>query len=289
MMRVFQRSPSVRWPSSAAPGAEHARRARATRAPGGSGRSSEQHLQRRRRQERACEGGHHPVVAAGRPRRRRARRPRAAFARESTARRARSSATSSEKPQVELAELTIAAAPARRRSPGPSPSACPGRPGCASFAASSSASTKSTEAEERLPDPAQRAATSGASASGGSSSAVSKACEHLGPAGVGDPVADVRASSPWVSRKPSTSPRTCSRDEARHLRAEDDLEPAVHHVPAHDALGVRVEDRLAWPARAAPRPRWRPARRRRAPRRRAVAEEPGGDDVRDATGPRAGA
>ena len=79
---------------------------------------------------------------------------------------------------------------------------------------------------------------------------------------------------PCEARKPSTSLPHVLGDDARHLGAEDDLEAAVHHVPAHDALGVRVEDAAggehagrgarmaAGPRRRAPSPRRRRRRGR---------------------------
>ena len=138
------------------------------------------------------------------------------------------------------------------------------RPGRASPESSSSESTKSTDAEERLP--VRRSEShERRSASDGSSSASSKACSTFGPPVCAIAVRECPRGGDPARR--GSRPRRRARGSvtsAGTLALRHDLEARVHHVPAHDALGVRVEDATGW-RRLAARPRAAAAPRRRAP------------------------
>ena len=153
--------------------------------------------------------------------------------------------------------------------PGPIAARSPTSPGRASLASRKSPSTNSTEADERFPT-SRSERQERSSAAGGSPSARPERLDHLRPAGVGDPVADVPAREPVLGEEGVHVAADARLDHLRHLRGEDHLEAGVDDVPAHHPLGVRVEDgagrddaRRRRAVRARRRPRGRPRRRRR--------------------------
>ena len=154
--------------------------------------------------------------------------------------RAASSRARATYPVCEFTQVTTAAAPARRRTPGPSPAARR-RPASGGGCASVSASTCRTDADERLPTSASDAQVSVAAPRPAGRAPAAIASSTFGPPGWATQRVDVRGLEVVPPRKSSrSSPRLLPRPRRRRWR-EHDAEAAAADVPAHDPLGVRVE------------------------------------------------
>ena len=102
--------------------------------------------------------------------------------------------------------------------------------------------------------------------------------DHLRPAGVADPPADVGTAEPVVGEEPVDVLADVAPDHDRHLGVQHDPQAGAPDVEAHHPLRVRVEPAAG--AQHAGRGRLVAVLPRRDDTRGAVAEQPAGDQVR---------